>query len=135
MPTSELNIVFDGRPNFRPNDPITGTVSWKGIEADDLECRLIWYTQGKGDQDFETIQTQPIQSTSPNGSARFQFVAPNRPHSFSGKLISLTWAVEVVLFPSREGHRKTIYISNQGTEIILDKSYDDELMKPFIKVV
>ena len=97
-----ITIRFDASTaKFSPGEGISGTVSWSdlGPKTMKLETRLIWYTEGKGDQDIEIVMSLPSDVTQPDGSARFEFTAPTRPFSFSGKLISLIWAVEVVVFP------------------------------------
>ncbi len=120
---------------FRPGDSISGKISWNENESAEMEARLIWYTEGKGDRDVEVVDSQPIAAGSAQNSTRFEFTAPHRPFSFSGKLISLIWAIEVVMFPSRNGQQETITISNLGTEIILDKSFEDgELIQPVVRV-
>jgi len=104
---------------FLPGDTIEGIVRWSEEQGTSLEVRLIWFTQGKGDRDFELIDVQQIASFGPSGSEPFQFEAPSRPLSFSGKLISLQWALEAIVFPNESSARKDLTISSSGTEIIL----------------
>lgn len=123
-------------PEFRPGEQISGRLTWTDTAepTTSLETRLIWYTEGKGDQDVDVVASRPYEIRPNENSTRFQFTAPHRPFSFSGKLISLIWAVEVVTFPSKAGYREQISISNQGSEIILDKSFDDDSMiKPAVQ--
>ena len=46
---------------------------------------------------------------------------PESPYSFSGKLVSLLWALELVAEPSGDTERKDISITPTGTEISLHK--------------
>ena len=127
-----ITISFDqSKTAFRPGDPITGIVSWSQLDESiiKLDTRLIWYTEGKGEQDHEVVGSQSIENLVSTGSTPFKFVAPSRPYSFSGKLISLIWAIEVVQFPSREGHLEQISISKLGPEIILDQSFQKSAIK------
>src|SRR5262245_52954112 len=91
------------RRAFSFGERIAGTVCWSDQlpQPDRFEVRLIWYTQGKGDRDVSIVQQQTIEPRQPSGHAPFAFEAPNGPYSFSGRLISLLWAIEVVAVPSR----------------------------------
>ena len=117
---------------YAPSEPIAGTISWSELDekTDRIEIRLIWYTSGKGDTDVEVVLAEKVDTPPTNGKANFNFVAPTRPMSFSGKLISLTWAVEVVEFPSRDGVKETLVLSPDRNEIILDQTFDEKVNKP-----
>lgn len=81
---------------YRPGDTLDVSVSWDLSEAPKaLEARLIWFTQGRGTQDVQVVEAQPAP---PNlrDRQRFRFRLPDGPYSFSGKLITLAWAVEFV---------------------------------------
>lgn len=113
-------------PAFLPGDAIEGTVRWSEEQGTSLEIRLIWFTQGKGDRDFELIDVHTVPSLAPSGSERFQFQAPHRPQSFSGKLISLQWAIEAIVFPHESTARQDLTISSTGSEITLVNHALDE---------
>ena len=133
MITINLNQTPAG---YAPGESIGGTVEWTELNAKTsrVEIRLIWYTEGKGDTDFAIIETITEDSPAPTGSKKFSFVAPTRPFSFSGKLISLIWAVEVVEFPSRDGAKETLTISSDRNEIMLENSFpDDSMAKKFVR--
>lgn len=121
---------------YRPGETISGSVSWPQLteEIDGLEIRLLWYTEGKGSQDIEVVAVEKSEAPRSAGSIRFQFVAPTRPFSFSGKLISLAWTLEVVLLPTGEGFREPIVLSGDGREIQLAQSFDNVALKPAVKV-
>ena len=116
--TKEINAQLNA---YRPNEPITGEVCWSGLptESEQIQVRLIWYTEGKGTQDFAIVASEKLDAPVQQGSHRFEFIAPNRPCSFSGKLISLIWAIEVIVFPSKKAERKTLVVSPSGSEILL----------------
>ena len=132
-----ISISLD-QPNaqFRPGETISGNVAWSdlGDNTEKLDTRLLWYTEGKGNQDIEVVSSLPTLVTQPDGSAPFEFTAPTRPFSFSGKLISLVWVIEVVGFPSREGYRETITLSLDGSEIKLEKSFDEQALKSSVSI-
>lgn len=104
---------------YRPGDTISGLAEWSAEEGDALEARLIWFTSGKGDRDFELVAAQHVAAYGPSGKERFQFTAPHRPQSFAGKLVSLQWAIEAIAFPSMNTTLKELTISNSGKEIDL----------------
>ena len=132
-----ITISLDqSNTHFRPGEAISGTVSWAdlGEQTDKLETRLVWYTEGKGNQDIEVIKSLPLHVTQPDGSARFEFTAPTRPFSFSGKLISLIWVIEVVVFPNRDGYREPLTLSLDGSEIKLEKSFKGEALESSVNI-
>lgn len=116
--------------SYAPGESIAGTIAWTKLESktDSLEVRLIWYTEGKGDRDIEIVDVLPFENPGPKDTLNFQFTAPTRPFSFSAKLISLVWAVELVQFPSEEGTKETIVISSDRNEIILEKSIKEHIL-------
>lgn len=107
---------------YRPNDVIDGAVFWDKIPPDTskIEVRLIWYTSGKGDRNHDIVDSKLIEKPEISGESAFQFIAPHRPLSFSGKLISLTWAIEAIVFPGLETEQFEVLISKLGREIILN---------------
>jgi hypothetical protein len=73
---------------------ITGDISrWP------IEVRLFWYTQGKGTRDVEVVDSLRVDNPEPSGHTRFSFQLPAGPYSFSGRLITLDWAIEAVALP------------------------------------
>lgn len=115
-----INIQLDNAEStFAPGDTISGSVEWSEETGESMEVRLIWFTRGKGDRDFELIATHDVSSFGPSGSERFQFSAPNRPQSFAGKLVALQWAIESIVFPDENAELKELIISSTGREIDL----------------
>lgn len=110
----------DGRQAFRPGDRVEGTASWYLEKAPrSVELRLFWYTQGKGTQDVEIVRTVPFDSPGAVDSRAFSVELPVAPYSFSGKLISLIWALEVVAEPGGDTGRLEITVSPTGVEVLL----------------
>lgn len=113
-----INIQLENAESvYRPGETISGSVEWTEETGDSLEVRLIWFTRGKGDRDFELISAHTVKAFGPSGSENFQFPAPHRPQSFAGKLISLQWAIEAIVFPSHNTKLQNLTISNTGEEI------------------
>ena len=111
----------DGVTAFRPGDEVEGTVRWRlDPPPRSLELRLFWYTQGKGDQDVGVVESLPLAGPA-EGSSSFRFRLPAGPFSFSGKLISLLWAIEAVAESGAgtQAERCEIIVSPTGREILL----------------
>ena len=127
-----LTIDLEQDPaEYRPDDPIRGTLLWDQLEEDveRLELRLIWYTEGKGTQDVDVAAVEHIPAPGTSGRQNFEINAARRPISFSGKLISLIWALEAIEFPSQDAVNRTITISPSGKEIRLEKTFEDRPLK------
>lgn len=136
MRRTTLNIELEnddaGTPTdaiFRPGELITGHLTWKDLPKQDerLEIRFIWFTTGKGDRDFRIVDQVAANIEPSNHRVDFRFTAPHRPLSFSGALIALEFAIEVVTFPSKASHRRTLVISTDGQPIALTKVDEDTL--------
>jgi hypothetical protein len=113
--------THDGSTGFRPGELIAATVSWELAEPpDSLEVSLFWYTEGKGDRDVGIAATLLFEHPGPSGIRNFQMRLPAGPYSFSGKLISLVWALEAVAEPGARAGRLPITVSPWGREILLD---------------
>ena len=95
---NELDIFpADNRTDRQPGETVELSAMWAlGKLPRVLEARLFWFTRGKGTEDLEVVATQPAPTVSQAGEHTFRFTLPEGPWSFSGKLISLLWAVELV---------------------------------------
>ena len=79
-----------------PRSEIHGSYSWKfSKEPSPLELRLFWYTEGKGTEDSEVISTKDLHPNQREGEAAFNFILPEGPLTYRGKLISILWAIEL----------------------------------------
>jgi hypothetical protein len=110
----------DNQTSFRPGEWIEGKAVWQlDHSVDWLEVRLLWFTQGKGDSDVSVEDMVRIDNPSLNDSRPFRFQLPQAPYSFSGKLISLIWAIEIVGEGIKEAARLEFTLSPDGQEIEL----------------
>ena len=118
----ELEIDLAGtRRVFAPGDEIRGETTWRLDSApESLELRLFWYTEGKGDQDVAIAAREVVTSPGREGNREFELAVPAGPLTFSGKLISLVWALELVALPSGPTERVEIVVSTTGYEIRID---------------
>jgi hypothetical protein len=110
----------DGATAFAPGEVVEGTASWQFEKpAESVELRLFWYTQGKGDQDVGVVATVSFPEPALQDRRGFRIPLPAGPCSFSGKLISLIWALEVVAEPGSRAGRLEIIVSPTRREILL----------------
>ena len=115
-----LRIQIEGNKTaFAPGETVSGTASWQTDTPASIEVRLFWYTQGKGTRDVGFVNSSALQQPAREGSHRFEFVLPDGPYSFSGKLISLGWALEIVSQPSGESDHVDLVVSPAGSEVII----------------
>jgi hypothetical protein len=104
----------------RPGEQLRGQCSWELEQAvDAIEVRLFWHTSGKGTRDVGIVATQRFAAPGLRGSRAFAFDLPDGPYSFSGKLITLSWTVEIVALPGDEGVSADFVLSPTGTEVQL----------------
>ena len=109
-----------GRTAFEPGGELRGRVDWELSEAvKRIELRLFWYTRGKGTTDVQVVKVQRVDAPPLRGSHDFRFVLPEEPYSFSGKLISLVWAIEAIAEPGERTTRLELVVAPGGREIQL----------------
>ncbi len=104
-----------------PGQSLQGSVQWRLETAPEhLELSLFWYTSGKGTRDVGVVETVRFDRSGTLGSKDFSFDLPLGPYSFSGRLISLIWALELTCSSGSETVRREIVVSPTGGEIVLD---------------
>jgi hypothetical protein len=116
-----LDIALqDQKTAFAPRQTIHGRAEWNlGTRPRHLELSLLWYTAGKGTRDVGVIETKRFDAPGASGAQDFSFALPDGPYSFSGKLISLIWALELTSSSGSESVRQEITVSPTGREILL----------------
>jgi len=113
----------DDETVFTPGGSVQGAVQWSLETAPDhLELSLFWYTSGKGTRDVGVVETVRFDRPATLGSKDFNFTLPRGPYSFSGRLISLIWALELTCSPGSETVRREIVVSPSGREIVLESA-------------
>ncbi len=114
----------DNRESFVPGETlaIEGKASWQLDKAPEkLFLRLFWYTRGKGTEDIEVVSETVFDHPLAAETRPFKIPLPQSPYSFSGKLVSLIWALELVTGDNDTAITKEIVISSFGYEINLTK--------------
>lgn len=115
---------------YTPGETLRGEVAWtidlvKNSEGG--EIRLFYYTSGKGSQDVEIVSTVAVPARQSTGKHKFEFHLPETPYSFSGKLVSLIWALEFQMLESDETKRLEFILSPDGEEIDLYAHAEGEM--------
>jgi hypothetical protein len=111
-----------GGTERRPGDVLELIASWSLAETpSSLEVRLFWFTQGKGTSDVGVVETQPVEIAGARGDRRVRFRLPDTPYSFSGTLITLTWAVELIADDALVA-RWDFVMAPEGREVQLEKT-------------
>jgi hypothetical protein len=117
---STLRIDIGGRRGYKPGETIRGRVTWQVDEPpQSAELRLFWYTSGKGTQDVENVDLVVFQTPQAHDDRAFSLTLPRQPYSFSGKLISLVWALEMIVEPGSNVERQELVMSASGSEVVL----------------
>lgn len=118
---AELTLNTEGDHRwFRPGTSVSGEAAWRlETAADAIEVRLFWHTSGAGARDVGVVDSLRIHRPGPRGQARFRLQIPDGPYSFTGQLITLRWAVELVVVPSGENDRRDLVVGPRPVEIRL----------------
>jgi hypothetical protein len=117
-----LEIHVDGGAAFAPGHTLRGTLQWMGDAAPEaLELRLLWYTEGRGDQDVGVARTLRIETPSAVGSSSFELEVPSGPYSCSGRLVSIRWALEAVTKPGKQTARAELVLAPGAREVELGR--------------
>ena len=118
---SELRILLrDERRNFRPGETVEGVAGWcLDKPPKSVELRLFWFTRGKGTEDVGVVNQVRFDAPQLEEGRRFSFTLPAEPYSFSGQLISVIWALELVVEPGERSIRVELVMSPTAEEILL----------------
>ena len=119
---SALELRTDGGSTwFAPGATVSCEASWRLEEdvesVEKLELRLFWYTEGKGTQDVVVVARRVVERPEPIGHRSFHFRLPAGPYSFSGRLITLRWALELVALPGGAAARVDLLLSPSPVEV------------------
>lgn len=120
---SEIHVIPPSEGTaHRPGGVLDLSFEWTLDRAPEiLEARLFWFTRGKGDEDVGVVDTR-VMSPRMRGNERIKFKLPDAPYSFSGRLITLAWAVELVA--GSESARWEFMLAPDGKEVVLDRQVD-----------
>src|ERR1051325_7746653 len=125
-PMNELRIGTVGNKTaYHPGEEILGAAGWKlDQQPRSVDGRLFWHTDGQGTRDVGIAHTIKFDQPEPEDARQFRLVAPGAPVSFSGKLISLIWSLELVVSLGKDCAGFDIAISPGGQEIFFRAQAD-----------
>lgn len=118
-----------GRTEFRPGEMVEVEVGWELAQVPQrVELRVVWNTSGKGTQDVGVAETVTLDDPANSERRRVTVQLPNAPYSYSGRLLSIVWAFELVVTPWTSGAmfasasdrstRTEIVIGPEGREVL-----------------
>jgi hypothetical protein len=128
---SQLHIELNQeRAAFEPGEELTGKVRWQFDQAPrKLELRLFWFTRGQGTEDAGVLETVRFDSPKPEEFRPFRLRLPSGPYSFSGKLFSVAWALELLATPAKEVARVEFVMGPGGQQVQLETLPETESSK------
>ena len=109
----------DDRMHFAPGATVEGEAAWEYKSSPGwIELRLFWFTEGEGNHEVEIVSWKRWDNPAAHAHETFSFELPMGPYSFSGKLITLSWGLELVT--ARQEHaREEFFVGPHGEEILL----------------
>lgn len=115
---------------YRPGEAIRGTAQWSGSPSTkSVQLLLFYHTEGKGTRDVVIQESITFDNLSTMDSQAFEFTLPSQPWSFSGRLLSVRWALELVVKGAKRKEKELaqvgLLVSPTGKEITL---YDHEAL-------
>jgi hypothetical protein len=121
MPHLEL---VDHDQHFRPGEAVAALASWELAQPPrSVEVRLFWYTTGKGTTDTQIVKAHCVDDPPTVDARGVELAIPEAgPYSFSGRLVSLVWALELVIQPGTRTRRLELTVSPTGREIDLQQA-------------
>ena len=122
MPEQSIHLEIR-ETGMKPGESLQGRAAWNlAAPPGKLEIRLFWYTRGRGTRDVGVVERQIVSHPAAAGEEAFAFHLPDGPYSFSGKLISVTWAVELVGDEETIGERSEFILAPDRREVLLGTS-------------
>jgi hypothetical protein len=91
---------------FHPGDLLAGEYQIDAVDPGEIvavEASVLWYTEGKGDEDLSAHFFQRrVPSDSEEGDLRrlhrFRTVLPNSPLSYAGEIVKIRWCARIRVF-------------------------------------
>lgn len=122
-------VIDEVRDHYFPGETIRGEVLWDlSKDTEEVTLSLGWWTSGAGTKD-ESIFDFTSWTTPPRiGKETFAFTLPPGPFSFSGRLISLEWALELTAKKLDGRSVQTFILSPTGQELdFSDRNYESQI--------
>ena len=129
MDTARISTELDNLA-YTPGENIRGTVAWQcASRAAAVALRLFYHTSGRGTQDVCVVDERAFEAPSETDEQPYEFTLPDGPWSFSGKLVSLIWSLEleIDLGADQLVERLDFTLSPTGQEILLHAHAHDAM--------
>lgn len=102
-------VVRDAQRTFQPGDELEAQYQIDSVdprETQAVEASVLWYTEGKGDEDMTVHFFQRrVPADAADGDLRavhvFRSQLPNSPLSYAGVIVKVRWCVRLRLFLRR----------------------------------
>jgi hypothetical protein len=92
---------------YRPEEMVTGAVAWSfPVVPSGIALCLRWRAEGKGTPDEGSAIAIQFRDAPVADRRAFQLRLPVMPYSFSGKVLSIVWRVELVVRHQRWDREK-----------------------------
>ncbi len=126
---SELKLeTHEDRTQFQPGQFIEGLAGWEMNEPPEkVELCLFWYTSGKGDRDVGVAERKTFDDPAAVDAQLFRFEAPNGPYSYAGRILSINWAIELLVEPGHHTQRVELTITPSGEAVQPSDTEGNEL--------
>ncbi|WP_442485540.1 hypothetical protein [Aeoliella sp. SH292] len=107
-PLADLRIEDAGSP-FAPGDVVRGSFAVSAQHTGEVrvvELSVLWYTAGKGDEDFGVHFFQRYTAEGPEGvelsrRREFRTMLPEQPLSYDGLIVKVCWCARLRMFLPR----------------------------------
>jgi hypothetical protein len=104
-----VRIRLDGNGRvYHPSETLSGDYRVESVTRDEIkaiEVSVLWYSEGKGDEDLAVHEFWRIaaddDASSGDFAGTFRTVMPNSPLSYRGVLVRIRWCVRVRVFLTR----------------------------------
>jgi hypothetical protein len=105
-----VRVRFDGNGRaYRPGETLSGEYRIESVPAEEIkavEVSVLWYTEGKGDEDlavhdFWRSSAEGGEKLDLRRPGRFSTVLPRSPLTYRGVLVKIRWCVRVRVFLTR----------------------------------
>ncbi len=110
MNEPRVRIRLDGNGRaYRPGETLSGEYRLEYVPPDEvraIEVSVLWYTEGKGDEDlavhhFRRIAAEGAEAVDFRQPGHFSTVLPHSPLSYAGAILKIRWCVRVRVFLGR----------------------------------
>lgn len=106
-----INLRLDrSEAIYQPGDQLV--CSWtisslKDLALDSVETSVLWYTEGKGDEDlgihsFQRVEREDLERLFPVPQWQFSTQLPASPLSYEGYLVRIRWCVRLRIFRTQQ---------------------------------